>query len=303
MERRGRHHWQAVIAPHLLEHLVRRPRKPRWARPGTFALPALLILILALSGPAWERQNTPFVQDDAPLVVALDLSNSMNAIDVQPTRIERAKQKVRDVLALRPGARTGLIAYSGTAHMVLPQTDDAKIVEMYLMSLETKLMPVSGKEPAAALRLAEEMLSGEAGPGTILFVTDGVAEKYAPVFDEHRKAGRDQVLVLAVGTAKGGPVRSGGEGFVIDPQGLRVTSSLDRQGLEALEARAGVYVVGVTPDNADIEMLVRKVRTHFKSVQAVDDRIPWEDKGYYLLFLLLPLSTLWFRKGWTIRWQ
>jgi Ca-activated chloride channel family protein len=268
-----------------------------------FALPCFVIIILALTGPTWERQKTPFVQDEASLVVALDLSQSMDAIDVQPTRLQRAQQKIRDLLVLRPGARTGLIAYAGSSHMVLPLTDDAKVIEMYLVSLETGLMPVAGKNPEKALKLAEEMLAKETTPGTILFVTDGLAEKYSAAFAEHKKASPHQVLVLAVGTSKGGPVRLGKEGFLKDARGQRVISALDRKGLEALERQAGIYVLGTTLDDRDVEKLIRRVNTHLKSVQAVDERIPWEDYGYYLVFSAVPLALLWFRKGWTVRWE
>ncbi len=302
-EQSSRWRWQVVIAPHLLEHLIRRPGRRPWTRPTAIALPCFMIMILALSGPTWKRQETPFVQDEAPLVVALDLDRSMNAIDVPPTRLERAKQKIRDLLALRAGARSGLIAYTGSSHMVLPLTDDSAVIEMYLVSLETDLMPVAGKDAARALRQAEEMLVKETAAGTILFVTDGIGEKHARAFDEHRKVSRHQVLVLAVGTSKGGPVRVGKEGVLTDSRGRRVVSSLDRKGLEALEAQAGAYVVGATSDRSDVEKLMRRVNTHLKAVQAVDERVPWEDYGYYLLFAPLPVALTWFRKGWTIRWQ
>jgi len=295
--------WRAVIAPHLLGHLVRHPRRRPWTRPTSFALPCFAVSILALTGPTWERQKAPFVQDEAPLVVALDLSQSMNAIDVQPTRLQRAQQKIRDLLALRSGARTGLVAYAGSSHMVLPLTDDAKVIEMYLVSLETGLMPVAGKDPSKALKLAEEMLAKETAAGTILFVTDGIGEKYASAFAEHKKVSQHQVLVLAVGTSKGGPVRLGKDDFLKDARGQRVVSALDRKGLEALESQAGTYVTGATVDSSDVEKLTRRVNTHLKSVQAVDERVPWEDYGYYLVFLVLPLSVIWFRKGWTVRWQ
>ncbi len=294
--------WRTAIAPHLLPHLVRHPRRRPWMRPTSIGLPALVLCILSLAGPAWERQKTPFVQDEAPLLLALDLSPSMDAVDVQPTRLLRGEQKIRDLLALRPGARTGLIAYAGSAHLVLPLTDDAKVVEMYLVSLETGLMPVAGKDPGKALKLAEEMLAKETAAGTILFVTNGIAEKYAPAFAEHKKASRHQVLVLAVGTSKGGPVRSGKDRYLTDARGQRVISTLDRAGLEALERQAGTYVVGATLDDRDLQKLIRQVNTHLKSVQAVDERVPWEDYGYYLVFLVLPLSLIWFRKGWTVRW-
>jgi len=302
-ERNTAWRWRTVVAPHLLKHLIRRPGRRSWMRPTWFAVPALIVGVVTLAGPSWERQKTPFVQDEAALVVALDLSQSMDAVDVQPTRLQRGQQKIRDLLSLRPGARTGLIAYAGSSHMVLPLTDDAKVIEMYLVSLETGLMPVAGKDPSRALRLAEEMMVKETAAGTILFVTDGIAEKYSSVFAEHRKVSRHQVLVLAVGTTQGGPVRLGKDSFLRDAKGQRVISTLDRKGLEALERQAGVYVLGATLDNNDVEKLVRKVNTHLKSVQAVDERVPWEDYGYYLVFSAVPLALLWFRKGWTVRWQ
>jgi len=303
LEQSNIYRWRSVIAPHLLKHLVRHPGQRPWIRPTLVALPCFMISVLALGVPAWERQKTPFVQDEAPLVVALDLSQSMNAIDVQPTRLLRAQQKIRDLLALRPGARTGLIAYAGSSHMVLPLTDDAKVIEMYLLSLETGLMPVVGKNPEKALKLAEEMLAKETAVGTILFVTDGIADQYAPAFAEHKKASQHQVLVLAVGTSKGGPVRLSKEDFLKDARGQRVISTLDRKGLETLERQAGTYVLGATLDDHDVQKLIRKVNTHLKSIQAVDERVPWDDYGYYLVFSALPISLLWFRKGWTIRWQ
>jgi Ca-activated chloride channel family protein len=303
IEQSNIHRWRTVIAPHLLKNLVRHPKQRPWIRPTAIALPTLMMSILALAGPAWERQKTPFVQDEAPLVVALDLSQSMNAVDVQPTRLQRSQQKIRDLLVLRPGARTGLIAYAGSSHMVLPLTDDTKVIEMYLVSLETGLMPIAGKNSEKALKLAEVSLAKETAAGTILFVTDGIGEQCATAFAEHKKTSQHQVLVLAVGTSKGGPIRSGKEGFLKDGKGQRVISTLDRKGLEALERQAGTYVVGATLDDRDIQKLIRKVNTHLKSVQAVDERVPWEDFGYYLVFPVLPISLLWFRKGWTIRWQ
>jgi Ca-activated chloride channel homolog len=303
LEYRRTYKWRTAIAPHLLQHLVRHPKRRPWVRPTVVALPCLLLEAFTLSGPAWVRQRTPFVEDEAPLVIALDLSESMNAIDVQPTRVERGEQKIRDLLALRRGARTGLIAYAGTSHIVLPLTDDASVIEMYLLSLEPGLMPVAGKNPVKALELAEAMLAGETAPGTILFVTDGIGEQHAQAFAAHRDASKHQVTVLALGTTKGGPVRAGKREFLKDARGQRVTSALDRRGLEAVERRAGAFVVGATVDDRDVQKLARRISMHLESVRAADQRAPWEDYGYYLCFLILPISLVWFRKGWTVRWQ
>lgn len=295
--------WQNSIAPHLLKHLIHHPGQRPWIRPAYFALPFILIGILTLAGPAWQRQKTPFVQDTSPIVIALDLSSSMNAVDVQPSRLAVARQKIRDLTALRPGGRTGLIAYAGSAHMVLPLTDDAKVIEMYLVSLETILMPVPGKNPQKALELSGEMLVEETIPGTILFVTDGIDEQYASAFAKYQKTAPHQVLVLAVGTSQGGPVRKGGDEFMNDAEGRRVISRLDRKGLEALESQAGIYVLGATMDDHDVRKLVHRANIYLDSAQTGDQRIPWEDEGYYLVYSTLLLSLVWFRKGWTIRWR
>lgn len=303
LERHRTSRWRSAIAPHLLQHLVRRPKRRPWLRPTVVALPCFLLEALTLAGPAWVRQQTPFVEDEAPLVIALDLSDSMNAIDVQPTRLERGQQKIRDLLALRRGARTGLIAYAGTSHIVLPLTDDASVIEMYLLSLEPRLMPVPGKNPVKALDMAEATLAAGTAPGTILFVTDGIGAQHAQAFAAHREASKHQIAVLAVGTTKGGPVRAGKQGFLKDARGQPVTSVLDRRGLEAVERQADALVVGATVDDRDVQKLARRISTHLKSVQAVDEHVPWEDFGYYLCFLILPMSFVWFRKGWTVRWQ
>ena len=120
--RRPENQWGDVIAPNLLKHLLVKPDH-RWrVDPLYLVASGLVVSIIALSGPTWRRELPPFVEDKAPLMIALSVAPSMNESDVAPTRLERAKQKVRDMLEARAGARTGLIAYSGTAHLVMPMT-------------------------------------------------------------------------------------------------------------------------------------------------------------------------------------
>ena len=91
----------------------------------------------------------------------LDLSQTMDAIDLDPTRLERAKLKLRDLLKVRDGGRTALFVYSGTAHMVLPFTTDFSLFDLYLSSLSTSLMPVNGKDTAGALHSIQDLLKDE----------------------------------------------------------------------------------------------------------------------------------------------
>jgi Ca-activated chloride channel family protein len=188
--------WGGVIAPHLLKHLIVTPQGHWRIRPVWLVAAALTLAIIALAGPTWQRELPPFVEDKAPLMIALDVSASMGQSDVAPTRLERAKQKVRDLLAARVGARTGLIAYAGSAHLVMPLTDDRTVIEPFLAALVPGLMPVQGKNVAAALKVAADALTTEAVAGTILVVADGLGD--ADAASMRQAAGRNSMLVLGV---------------------------------------------------------------------------------------------------------
>ena len=170
--RRPETQWGDVIAPNLLKHLLVKPDH-RWRIDPLYLVASGLArryrrLVRADLG----RELPPFVEDKAPLMVALSVAPSMNESDVAPTRLERAKQKVRDLLEARPGARTGLIAYSGTAHLVMPMTDDRTVIEPFLAALTPTLMPVQGNNAAAAAALAASLMAKESVAGTILLVAD-----------------------------------------------------------------------------------------------------------------------------------
>jgi Ca-activated chloride channel homolog len=295
--------WRELIAPQLLEHLTVGAEGGARVRPVHLTTLTLVLATIAVAGPTWNQEVSPFAEDSAPLVIVLDVSRSMNAVDVQPTRLERAKQKVRDLLAERPGARTALIAYAGSAHTVLPLSSDATMFESFLDGLETSIMPVAGKQPGEALGVAVSILERDSVPGSILFMTDGIGVGYTDDFVRHAAASRDRVLVLAFGTTDGAPVRTGENQFATDAGGARVVAKLDREGLEALESQAGIFVVGATVDGADVARLQREVQSHLRVAQQDDPTARWKDNGYYLLVPIVLLALFWFRKGWTIRWS
>jgi Ca-activated chloride channel family protein len=254
---------------------------------------------VAAAGPTWRHERSPFVEDKAPLAIAIDLSQTMDATDIAPTRLERVKLKVRDLVALRPGARTAVFVYAGSAHMVLPLTDDAALVDTYVDALATRIMPVAGKDTAKALRTIDAALAAEDVPGTILFMTDGVEASAFDAFGHHN--GRNELMVLGVGTAEGGPVRTAGGGYLTDATGGRVFARLDVEALQRLRREAGVELATMTPDNRDVEWIVRRAQTHLTQAQA-DARSRWQDAGYWLVIPIAMLGALWFRRGWTIRW-
>ncbi len=294
--------WKKFIASHLLQHLMIGTAQKRHVRPINLLLPVLILTALALAGPTWMQEPLPFTEDEAPLIIALDLSMEMNTVDIQPSRLERAKQKVRDLLAERAGARTALLAYAGSAHMILPLSDDAQILELYLDSLTPNIMPEQGKNAAEALALAEEMLSHEQAPGTILFITNAIPEAAQPAFVAHSRDSLNAVMVLGVGTVQGGPIPTGRNRFRTDREGNRITSTLDREGLQVLSQEAGIYLTSVTVDDSDVRRLNGRIKRHLTEILSEEDNTRWKDFGYFLLFPVAFLALFWYRRGWTIQW-
>ncbi|WP_425332989.1 vWA domain-containing protein [Cupriavidus pinatubonensis] len=303
VQRRGdvRRRWRDAIAPHLLDALMVGERRRLAIRPVHLTALLLAFGAIALAGPAWERERPPFLDDKAPLAIAIDLSPTMDAIDVTPTRLERAKLKVKALLARRDGGRTAIWAYAGSTHLVLPLTDDATLLQTFVDALQTRIMPAPGKDTALALRTIDAALAHEEVPGTILFLTDSMEAAAVRAFKAQASSGRSQPVVLAIGTERGGPLRSGSVGFV-EKDGVRVFSRMDTAALKRFGDDTGVPVATFTPDSDDdVAWVQRHVQSHLAQKQTVENS-RWKDEGWWLTIPIALLGVLWFRKGWTVRW-
>lgn len=293
--------WRGQIAPHLLPHLVVRPTSSAlpWSR--IWLVVVIALASVALAGPSWEHELPAFAQNDAALVVVVDLDQSMNAIDVAPTRLARAKEKIGELLALRPGARTALVVFAATAHGVLPFTDDADILQRYLATLETRLMPKvpdRGHRLADALTLADQMLAREPGAqhGTVLVVSAG-QQLGAPV----GAGGRDALLWLFGHGAKAPLARDGrgvGSGLLASPAAAR-----DEASIAAWVNASDLRRVDATVGDDDVTAVHRLIEQHFaqSAVEDEQDR-PWRDRGSVLFWPLVLWSALGFRRGGGVRW-
>jgi Ca-activated chloride channel family protein len=297
-----RRQWHGLIADHLLDHLIVAPTSAPMFRPIHLTTAALVIGSIAAAGPSWRKEQPPFVEDRAPLVIAIDVSEAMDAVDVSPTRLERAKLKVRDLLALRSGARTAIVAYAGSAHMVIPLTDDAALIGTYVDALDTSIMPVRGRDTVRAIDAVEKVLANEETPGTVLLLTGGVEDAAFDRLAGLIKNGQHQPIVLGIGTSEGGPIRTGPQSYLNDSSGVRVFARLDVEALHRLQDRSGVPVATSTADRRDVEWIQRRVQSHLQAKQA-EMNARWQDEGWWLTIPLALLGALWFRKGWTIQWS
>ena len=271
-----------IIAPHLLEHLRLQRSDTRWLNPKNFSVLFMVLVLLVIMGPTWRQQLSPLNQDQAALVVLLDVSSTMQQKDVQPSRLQRAKQKVSDLLALRPDKKSALIVYSGTAHSVLPLTADQDILNQYLAAITPAIMPRSGKFPEHSLPLADEILRGRNAPATIVMFSDGLGAESRQAFESYFLTHPHQLLVVGVGSEDEEP-------------GI---APLERESLKALATDANGVYLSVTIDDTDVRQINQRIESHYTVTQ--DSALPWFDSGYLLVFPAMGLFLMWFRRGWTL---
>jgi len=266
--------WRQLIAPQLLPHLLIHAEQRHRASPLALLSVCWLLIVLALAGPTWQREPAPFGDDTAVLAIVLKVTPSMLAEDIQPTRLARSVQKIHDLLAQRPAAKTSLIAYSGSAHQVLPFTTDAAVLSSLAAELSPGVMPKEGDSAAAALRQAGQMIAHSGSRGWILWIADTVSSDQLAALQQPQTSPTAPATLLAV--ASYGP---------------------ERQALMNAATTLQLPVVNVTPDDTDVNKLAANTRFS-TSTESGGDR--WRDSGYWLVPILSALCLGWFRRGWMI---
>lgn len=260
---------------------------------------ATLLVIVALAGPTWQRLPSPVFRNEAALVIALNLSPSMDAGDIKPSRLTIARYKIADILKQRKDGQTALLVYSGDAFTVTPLTNDTNTIESQLAALTTDIMPSQGNNTESVLEKSVALFK-QTGlqTGQILLITDAVdLDEALPAV---KKLDNFQLSVLGVGTEDGAPIALPEGGFLKDDQGSIVVTKLNETDLSTLaQAGHGRYQT-LTTDDSDVQSLLNAFDKPVQQQSKVDDNVmleQWDDKGAWLLLLVLPLGALFFRKG------
>jgi Ca-activated chloride channel family protein len=263
---------------------------------------ATVLTIIALAGPTWERVPSPAFRNDSGLVIALDLSKSMEASDIKPSRLVRARYKIADILKQRKDGQTALLVYTGDAFTVTPLTNDNATIASQLEALTPDIMPSSGSNTVLAVQKAVELFK-QAGlqKGQVLLITDGINSNEESAIVQ--QLGDYQLSVLAVGTEQGAPISLAEGGFLKDESGAIVMPKLPVAELQNLAgAGQGIYQT-ITDDDSDIKTLLAAVDKSVQKAANAGDNTnnmlleKWDEKGVWLLLLILPLAALNFRRG------
>lgn len=300
--------WRSVVDAALRAHVLSEPevlRESRW--PLIASLACWVLALVALAGPAWERLPVPAFRSEEALIVALDLSRSMDASDVQPSRLARARLKLLDLLERRAAGQTALVVFSTHAFTVTPLTTDTRTIAALATSVNTDIMPTQGSVLESGLAKAATLLR-QTGlhDGEILAITDADVSRADLDLASDLRGEGFKVSVLAVGTEQGAPIAKADGGFLTDDNGRVVIPQLDVAGLQRLAAAGGGRFARLAPDDRDLATLFPAVGLPGSAtLEAAGEQYQadvWRDRGLWLVLALLPFLALSFRRGWICGW-
>ena len=294
--------WKRVVDPALAPFLLHRSGQGSGSSWRLICSVLLALCIVALAGPAYRRAELAPTRGGDALVVLLDVSGSMLAKDLTPSRLGRARLKIREGLRIRGSGETGLVAFSGHAFTVAPLTSDAATLINLLDVLEPDIMPSQGSDTATAVARGHRLLrQAGVGAGRVLLLTDAAGGDRAVEAARALHADGHMLLVLGTATREGAPVPDQRGGFLRNDWDGLVVSRPDEDALRRLARAGGGAYRLMTADNGDLEELLSRGRAGRAEVLQAGVRVQaWRDEGPLLLLLLAPLAALAFRRGWLL---
>ncbi len=264
--------WRLQMDPHLLKALTTRPSR-RFFGQAPLVLAAWILTALALAGPTWRMEPSPFAAETPPIMILLKADESMEQGPSSPSKMERARMKIHDLAGAWKGQPLGLIAYAGSSHLVLPPTKDTAVVAEMANEIQPDVMPQTGDRLDLALVQAAKLLDEYGNGGTLLVIADSVTQDLS------------SVTSLASELPKA-PVRFWS---LAPPQSLELTS------MEKAAQTLGGELIPVTVGDADTEAIVAVAGRQLSGTQE-GDQGRWQEAGYWLLPWIALLVAFSFRK-------
>lgn len=266
--------WQKVIAPHLRPYIIKKGSEFLKKRMQVLLFLLTAIAIFGLSGPTWKTIEVPGKTLETPVVVLLELSQSMLETDLQPTRLERARFKINDLLDANPRARIALIGFAGTAHTVVPLSSDYKIIKSHLGGLSPGIMPLAGYNLEEALQLADTLTAVSSAPGTVIIFSDDFNAESFELLQAYSLSGRNRLEIF--------PVNTEGRNEI----------------LTKLNSIEDIKVHQLTLDKSDVEFLSASIKASLE-FQEEDEKKDddWLDRGLWFAIPFALFILFAFRRG------
>ncbi|MCG8312468.1 MAG: VWA domain-containing protein [Pseudomonadales bacterium] len=297
--------WQTVIAPHLLPHLLQGSLGNKQRTPIVLLSIAWLVGIVALAGPTWQKHPQAVQKKVNAQIIVMDLSLSMFAQDISPSRLQRAKHKLSDILKKSNEGLTGLIVFSGTPHVVTPLTDDTRTILSMVDSLSPDIMPIPGSDPAAAVIKARDVLTQGGMPqGHIIVLTDDLPADFVDKVQDELNAKDTPVSIFAIGTQEGAPISLPDGNFVKDSSGAIVVAKVNESEMKTAARQLGGRFTTLTFSDEDVDYLLKYKSglLDHEMKETERDFDTWDEAGHWLVLLILPFAAMGYRRGWLGAW-
>ena len=264
-----------------------------WSGPRFFLKNGLVLLALALMAVAWANpqrgaKKQTASQKSADVLIALDISQSMLAEDVPPSRLDLAKSFARKLVEALHGERIGLIFFAGDAFLQMPLSTDYGAADMFVSAADPDMITAQGTAFSRAIQLAEAAFEPDGGGRALILITDGENHEDGAA-DRAAEAYGAGTVILAVGagTEAGGPIPladvSGGSQYKRDAEGAVVRTRLDYPQLQTIARRGGGSAYLLTQGDAAIRAIRQEVdRLQKRDVQL---RSFTEFESYFQWFL------------------
>ena len=303
----SRQSWQKLVDREMLGHLLvnDQGKVTRW--PLLLLVTLWLITCLSLAGPSWEKLPQPQFVNQQPLVLLVDLSPSMLAADIKPSRLVKMRFKLIDLLKSRQQGLTALVVYAGDAHVLAPLSDDTETLISLVPTLSPDIMPVSGSRTEEGLELALALIAEQGyRNGDILLVSDGVTAQAQQNMRRILDKTNIRLSILGVGTEQGAPIPIANQGFAKDSLGNIVLAKLVKSELQQLARDSGGIYRDMQLTNSDVEQLLAfsTNKDDYRKLQRNDTNMDqWDDFGQWLVLLILALFLCSFRRGWLLQFS
>lgn len=252
---------------------------------------ALFFLIIGAAGPQFGSKLKQVQKEGVEIEILLDVSNSMLAEDITPSRLERSKMAISRMVERLSNDKVGLIVFAGDAYVQLPITTDYSATKLFLSNIDTDIVPVQGTAIGKAIDLAVSSFSdSESSSKAIVIITDG--ENHQDDAVSAAKRAREKgvnVFAIGMGQEQGVPIPDGKGGYRKDGNGQTVVSKLDEAMLkEIVAAGEGVYIRATNTD-IGLDAILGEIAQMKKGL--LEERIytDYDDKFSYFLWVTLAL--------------